>query len=53
MSHLPLAILGNKVDRPDALGEEELAEGLGLPDQVKCRVTVSCGDYVPRRRPAD
>ena len=36
VSQLPLAVLGNKVDRPDALGEEELAEALGLPDQVRC-----------------
>lgn len=42
ISNVPILILGNKIDRPEAISEEKLREIFGLYGQTTGKVSVVC-----------
>lgn len=42
ISNVPILILGNKIDRPEAISEEKLREIFGLYGQTTGKVTGAC-----------
>lgn len=51
ISNVPILILGNKIDRPEAISEEKLRENFGLYGQTTGKVR-SKSDYKVRKNSA-
>lgn len=52
ISNVPILILGNKIDRTDAIGEEKLREIFGLYGQTTGKVSEESSEDM-RRIPCD